>query len=488
VRKYTLESVRVNQDTQVENQDAANKTPGQRQDNDKSVPWREQPLPSFFESLAPHSQELLRRARQGDMDAKPSVWDRKAGEWVRADKAKSRGLGGDVLKSRHLMNVELDGNQDDEEDEEDEEDADVEELNLPANASGAVPPSGKKRKIVSGPVERLIEIKRWVQVPMDKADKMTEPRFLADRRPGLGSGYTPAYIKSITAYGFGADSAGAGAAGFDLGDGGGLGNALGGAAAGGSAAGAESGNITPRRNIPPKRKKKKLGGPGRKKNAVIQAEREAAERAAALAAAGEGEVKVEGDEEKPTEGVEVKKEGEEGDGDEGSGDESEGEGSEEGEVNDDAAPAVLSADCTSVPAIPADPAVPVAAMVEEVAAIAEDTDMKDAPATATTATVDTATAEDIPSILVDEPQLQVEPKTAVPANTTTTVDGPAPDVTMAATASIDTTIENEPPVTSEVIREVKAEIAAAPESEKEEKMDLLGSIEAAVEEGIGKGA
>jgi hypothetical protein len=422
------------------------------------------------------------------MDAKPSVWDRKVGEWVRADKAKSRGLGGDVLKSRHLMNVELDGNQDDEEDEEDEEDADVEELNLPANASGAVPPAGKKRKIVSGPVERLIEIKRWVQVPMDKADKMTEPRFLADRRPGLGSGYTPAYIKSITAYGFGADSAGAGAAGFDLGDGGGLGNALGGAAAG-PAAGAESGNVTPRRNIPPKRKKKKLGGPGRKKNAVIQAEREAAERAAALAAAGEGEVKAEGEGEKPTEGAEVKKEGEEGDGEEGSGDESEGEGSEEGEVNDDATPAVPAADATATSAAPADAAAPVAALAEETAAVADvDADMKDVPATATTAVVDTAPAEDVPSILVDEPQPQVEAEIPVPVDPTTTVDGPAPDVTMAATTAIDTTTEDAPPVVNEVIEEVKTEIAAAPDAEKEDKMDLLGSIEAAVEEGIGKGA
>lgn len=52
-----------------------------------------------------------------------------------------------------------------------------------------------------------------------------------------------------------------GTSGYDLGEGGGLNNASGVLAAGPT----NDGTVTPRKNIPPRRKKKKLGGPGRKK-------------------------------------------------------------------------------------------------------------------------------------------------------------------------------------------------------------------------------
>lgn len=302
VRKYVFDTVTINQDASTEPTDVANKT----NTNESSTIWTELPLPSFFDSLPPHSQQLLRRARMCDPNPPLSVWDRKRNEWVRPEKAKARGLGTDVLKSRHLMNVDLDQDQEDADDDDGDEGSGEEEF-------GATVPAGKKRKAMAGPEERTIEIKKWVQVPLDKADKMPEPKYLADRRLGMGSLYTPAYLKSVTAFGAGSDGVGMSAGTFDLGDGGGLGNALGGAAA------APSGEATPRRNMPPKRKKKKLGGPGRRKAVPIEQ---------VVVAAGEVQ---EGQavEKVVKEGEEVKKEGEE-DGEEGSGDETEGEGSEEG--------------------------------------------------------------------------------------------------------------------------------------------------------------
>ena len=353
VRKYVLETVKINQDADIDPTDAADKAAAEKDD----FPWPEQPLPSFFNDLQPHTQALLRRARQGDRDAKPSVWDRKTQEWVPAAKAKSRGLGVDVLKSRHLMNVDLEAGQDDADDDDEEEGSGDEDFGMTGFTTNG---PTKKRKLATGPEERIIEVKKWVQVPMDKADKMVEPKYLADRRPGMGSIYTPAYLKSVTAYGAGIEAVGTQAAAFDLGDGGGLGNALGGNAV------AASGEATPvRKNMPPKRKKKKLGGPGRRKAVPVEA-------VAAAGEAADGEVKDGESAVKAADGEEgVKKEGED-EGDEGSGDESEGEGSEEGEVNEDvAAPAVVESAPASVP-LPVVNIEEVKEAVEEVKQIEEE--------------------------------------------------------------------------------------------------------------------
>jgi hypothetical protein len=399
VRKYVLETVKINQDASLDPADAANKSTANQTDD---FPWPELPLPSFIDSLPPYSQELLRRARQGDRDAKPTVWDKKKQEWVRADKAKSRGLCMDALKSRHLMNVDLD--QENEDDDEDgEEGSGDDEFGITGGA-----PAGKKRKVATGFEERIVEIKKWVQVPLDKADKMPEPKYLADRRPGMGSLYTPAYLKSITAYGAGPEGAGVQAAGFDLGDGGGLGNALGGTAP------AASGEATPRKNMPPKRKKKKLGGPGRRKAVPV-----------VVTTAGEsagGEVK-EGDTSEKTatgeDGME-KKEGEEGadDGEEGSGDESEEEGSEEGEVNEeDAAPAPASPATASVDLVAA--AIPLVT-VEEAEATQEAVELKE------------------PVEVVTEEVVPVEPNEVVEA-----VKEAQGDVTIDLLGSVEAALEEE---------------------------------------------
>ena len=442
VRKYVLETVKINQDANIDPSDAANKSAANK-DND--FPWPEHELPTFFSSLQPHSQELLRRARQGDLDAKPSVWDKKKQEWVRADKAKSRGLGTDVLKSRHLMNVDLDQDADDVDDDEDAEDSGDEELGISAiatNGAAAAAAAGKKRKLATGLEERTIEVKKWVQVPLDKADKMPEPKYLADRRPGMGSLYTPAYLKSVTAYGTGVD-AGVAAAGYDLGDGGGLGNAIGSAAPGAGGVGV-GGEITPRKNMPPKRKKKKLGGPGRRKAVPVEAVVAAGEGGVGGVKAEDGKVggEAEGEVKKEGEG-----EGEEGgeEGEDGSGEESEGEGSEEGEVNEEPAVIVTEAPAVTADAAPAPPAAAVAEIVEP--------ELAPAPAA-------------VPEVTVEEVKEAIEAQEVVDEKMEE-VPAPAPAPAAAADEILDKAVE-----------EVKEVEAAA---EEDVKMDLLGSVEAAID-------
>jgi hypothetical protein len=287
-------------------------------DDGTYYPWDDLPLPSFFDQLPAHNQELIRRARRGNRDAKHSVWDRKSGEWVKYEKAKSMGLVGSVMKSRHLMNVDAgegDGEDEDEGDEEDEdEERDGDEDMLDGGVVSAVP---KKRKVAIPGEDRIFEVRRWVAVPADKADKIPEPKYLADRRPGMSSLYMNAEVLK-QASGYGAPVTVPAYSGIDLGDGSGLGSAIG--------AGQAPGEPTPvRRNMPPKRKKKKLGGPGRRKAVPVEVQQNATN---IENKEGDGE-------QRPTQDDDVKKEGEgqdEADGDEGSGDDSEGEGSEEGEV------------------------------------------------------------------------------------------------------------------------------------------------------------
>ena len=331
------------QDTAADATDHGTKAQADKDDG-TYYPWDDLPLPSFFDQLPAHNQELIRRARQGNRDAKHSVWDRKTNEWVKWEKAKAMGLVGNVMKSRHLNNVDADTGEN-EEDEADEDDEDEEMIDGPNPGAAA-----KKRKITSRILgeDRTFEVRKWVAVPADKADKMTEPKYLADRRPGMPSLYTnAAVLKQASGYGAPVTAVNE-YSGFDLGDGSGLGNAMGGAAA------AAPGEATPvRKNMPPKRKKKKLGGPGRRKAVPVEsagqtAATESKEGETAEKPAIEGEKK-EGD---------VEGEGE-GEGEEGTGDESEGEGSEEGEVNEE-----------PVPAAPVTvPQVTVEAVVEEIPAV-----------------------------------------------------------------------------------------------------------------------
>lgn len=144
--------------------------------------------------------------------------------------------------------------------------ADEEEEEEEAAPFKPVSASSKKRKLASrlnGADEtRTIEIKRWVQIPPNIAEKTPDKTFLAPRRAGMPPLYNPEYAQKIFGQ-FHSSSVISGATGYDLGEGGGLSNASGVLGAGADNA---AGTATPpRKNIPPRRKKKKLGGPGRKK-------------------------------------------------------------------------------------------------------------------------------------------------------------------------------------------------------------------------------
>lgn len=188
----------------------------------------------------------------GDRNAKPSTWDPKAESWIPASEMDARNA---RLKSKHQTNADSpNSHEDEDENENDDENDDI------FDADGM---PGKRRKTNSGTHERVFEAKKWVQIPAAIAEKLPEPKYLADRRPGMESLYGGAY-KATNGFGVLGPNigAGSGAVGYDLGDGSGLGNASG--VLGNNAAPAPE--STPvRKNMPPKRKKKKLGGPGRKK-------------------------------------------------------------------------------------------------------------------------------------------------------------------------------------------------------------------------------
>lgn len=349
----------INQDASAEASDPANAANNKLGLNAKDdFPWPEQPLPTFFDQLPAHNQELLRRARAGERESKPSIWDRKAHEWVRYDEARKRGITGEsgMRKSRYLMNVSNeDGEEhgadndddasDDGSDDDDNDDAAAANGDATTGPAGPAAPKSKKRKQPSSQLlqDRTFDVKKWTQIPFDKADKMPEPKYLADRRPGMANYYNASAQGAwahAQGYGIvvGGEGGAAGGPAYDLGDGAGLGNAMGGQQ--------QPGNETPvRKNMPPRPRKKK-GGPGRKKKEVVEAERRAAEEAKRKAEAAErGEILPEGmaGDGEGKEGVSgTTMDGEAGgetplskkDGGDGSGDDSEGDGSEEGEVNE----------------------------------------------------------------------------------------------------------------------------------------------------------
>jgi len=242
----------------------------------------------------------------GATNAKPSVWDRKTESWISSSEADARTS---RLKSKHLLHVDADSPTANEEDDDNDDNESLDE-------DGILP---KKRKLAGGIEDRTFEAKKWVQIPVTVAEKMPEPKYLADRRPGMASLYGAAY-KNTNGFGIiGLSTTGpTTVSGFDLGEGSGLGNAAG-------VLGSGSAQGTPaRKNMPPKRKKKKLGGPGRKKAVPVgdsaagtgEGDTTAAEgAAAAVPEAGKGHA--------------AEKAGEEI-----SGSESEEEGSEDGEIDE----------------------------------------------------------------------------------------------------------------------------------------------------------
>lgn len=301
VRNWYLGNVSIKQDepaaTEDDQQPTANMT-------NPDYPWPELRLPSFYSELPPLSQQIVRVARSG-RPVKPGVYDKKTGTYISHAEYATR----NTLKSKHLENVDSPAAEDDDEMDED--------LDVKAEMEKQ---------------ERAFALRKWAQIPPAVADKRPEPKYLADRRPGMRSLYgfqaaalNPALNANVTA---------TTTTGLDLGDGSGLGNAVGVLEAG---ADKPPVVVTPMKRMPPKRKKK--GGPGRKKAHLGPGLQSTNGNAGAEGASGEahkarGDVgqdfdtaKGEGDTH-----MEGAHDGEDDKGDEGSG--SEEEGSEEGEIDE----------------------------------------------------------------------------------------------------------------------------------------------------------
>ncbi|KIV78912.1 hypothetical protein, variant [Exophiala sideris] len=291
VRVWRLSTVKINQDASAETEPNRN-----TETQDTAGLWGEAPLPSFFSQLPEHNQQMIRKARMVNTNPRDLVFDDKLEMWVDA-----KDVGSGRVKPKNVASNNAESPESNEEaDNDDNEDDDL------IDADGL---PQKRRKTNAGLQERIFEIKKWTQVPISVAEKMPEPKYLADRRPGMPSLYGGAYKATN---GFGAlgpnPGMGAGAVGFDLGDGSGLGNATG-------VMGGAQGEATPvRKNMPPRRKKKKLGGPGRRKANPVPTEDATAATTPADAVVNETQTPAADNEQ--------------------DNDQSEGEGSEEGEIDE----------------------------------------------------------------------------------------------------------------------------------------------------------
>lgn len=300
VRNWYLGQINIKQDEPAaidDDQPSANTT-------NPDYPWPELRLPSFFSELPPLSQQIVRVARSGRA-VKPSVYDKKTGTYISHAEYATR----NTLKSKHLENIDSPAADDDDEMDDD--------LDVKAEMEKQ---------------EQAFALRKWAQVPPAVAERRPEPKYLADRRPGMRSLY--GLQAAVLNPALNTNATGAAVAGLDLGDGSGLGNA-----AGVLAVSAERPlmAVTPVKRMPPKRRKK--GGPGRRKvnlgpgplnqNSTVGAEGALAE---GVKLSGEAEqssdmVKEDGDTH-----MEGSHDGEDDKGDEGSG--SEEEGSEEGEIDE----------------------------------------------------------------------------------------------------------------------------------------------------------
>ncbi|EXJ82020.1 hypothetical protein A1O1_08088 [Capronia coronata CBS 617.96] len=245
-----------------------------------------------------------------------SEWDRKTEEWIPAREIEARNA---RLKAQHTSGVPESPNSHEEDDNEDDNDDLFDADGMPT----------KRRRTNLGPPERVLEIKKWTPIDPAIAETLPEPKYLADRRPGMESLYGGAY-KATNGFGTLGINAGimSAAVGFDLGDGSGLGNASG--VLGSTSTAPEPAPAPVRRNMPPRRKKKKLGGPGRRKANPTPA----GENNPAIAT---GDITMthtsEGDNTQSATHTGETDTHSQGEAD-GSGSESEGEGSEEGEIED----------------------------------------------------------------------------------------------------------------------------------------------------------
>lgn len=219
---------------------------------------------------------MIRMARAGNTNPTLSTFDRKTNTWISGAEQERKAA---ALKIQSLNIVDptekpqngndadssKSGDESGAEDSSNEFNKSADEDEFDGDETTPFKPSSKRRKVASrhqgSDDTRIIEVTRWIPLPPSQADKAQDKIYLAPRRPGMPALYSPENSQRL----FGRYHSSAsltGTSGYDLGEGGGLSNASGVLASGSTN---DPGTATPRKNIPPRRKKKKLGGPGRKK-------------------------------------------------------------------------------------------------------------------------------------------------------------------------------------------------------------------------------
>ncbi|KAI1616392.1 hypothetical protein EDD36DRAFT_429077 [Exophiala viscosa] len=467
VRVWRLSTVKINQDASAEAE------PNRSTETQETGGlWGEAPLPSCFSQLPEHNQQMIRKSRMVNTNPRELVFDDKLEMWV---DAKEVGNGRVKPKNVALHNAESPESNEEADNDENEDDDLIDADELPQ----------KRRKTNAGLQERIFEIKKWTQVPISVAEKMPEPKYLADRRSGMPSLYGGAYKATN---GFGAlgpnPGMGAGAVGYDLGDGSGLGNASG-------VMGGARGEATPvRKNMPPRRKKKKLGGPGRRKANPVPTEDATAATTPADAVVNDTQTPA-ADNEQDNE-------------------QSEGEGSEEGEIEEGGKEDVEEEAKQEAPEIVKEVTVEEAKeIVDEGAKIVteEEPEMEtdegekmdiEVPAMKETkeetaippeepkvVEVDALVA-DVPVPPVDTEAIEAE-VAEVPATEVPAVEDPVVEVPAIEAPAVEAPAVEAPAIEVPVVEEHSTPApdldveTAAKEEDVVEEMDLLGGLEAAVE-------
>lgn len=228
---------------------------------------------------------MIRRARAGNTNPTISTYDRKAQSWISGADQERKAAAAKVNlvnnttdlteKPRNGNNHHNNGDADSSKSGDDSgaedssneypKSADEDEFDGDETTPFKPSSSNKRRKVASrhngGQDDtRTFEIRKWMPIPPTQTT--VDRTFLAPRRPGMPALYNnPEYAQKIFGQ-YHSSASLTGTSGYDLGEGGGLSNASGVLSAGTNN---DTGVATPRKNIPPRRKKKKLGGPGRKK-------------------------------------------------------------------------------------------------------------------------------------------------------------------------------------------------------------------------------
>jgi hypothetical protein len=210
--------------------------------------------PNYFRFM----QEILRRARMGNTRVRPAIYNSATGTYTAAPlipttvKSKLLATGPSQVAASAITPPP----------------ADIDMLDEDPEADITAQPKPTLDE------DRTFTVRKWTLVPAAEADKRPEPKYLADRRPGLKNIYGFGQAQN-TATGNG-DSATTGTAlgavvnaagqeisstGLELGNAGGIGM--------GTSAGVPMAETPRRRGPPPPPKRKKKGGLGRRKKASV---------------------------------------------------------------------------------------------------------------------------------------------------------------------------------------------------------------------------